>query len=50
MRPNPDWYSPEMSSAYGVKFDSMMLDTILYVVDEIYVLVYLLKSVWAPFL
>ena len=50
MRRNPHWYSPEISSAYGFKLDSMMLDKILYVVDEIYVLVYLLKSVWAPVL
>ena len=31
---NPHWWSRIISSAYGVKLDSIMLDKILYVVDK----------------
>ena len=31
---NPHWWSPTVSSAYGINLDSRILDKILYVVDK----------------
>jgi hypothetical protein len=36
LRRKPHWWCPIMSSAYGVKLDSRMLDKILYVRDKWY--------------
>ena len=34
LRRNPHWWSPIISSAYGVNLDSKMSDKILYVVGK----------------
>jgi hypothetical protein len=47
LRRNPIWLSIMISSAYGVNFDSRMLDKILYVVDK-FMSPELLHSVLSP--
>ena len=37
LRRNPHWWSPVISSAYGVSLDSMMWDTILFVVIVLFI-------------
>jgi len=32
---NPHWWSPVISSAYGVNLNSRMLDKVLYVIDKL---------------
>ena len=46
---NPHWWSVRISSAYGINFDSRMMDKILYVVDKL-VCRYNCYSLSSPFL
>ena len=47
---NQCWWSPIISSAYGVNLESRMLDKILYVVGKSDMRLQLLQSVLSPFL
>jgi len=50
LRRNPHWWSPIISSAYGVNLDSRMLDKILYVVDKCEIPLNIMQSLLSPFL
>jgi len=48
LRRNPHWCSPLISSTYEVKFETRILDKILYVVANSAILLQLLHSVLSP--